>query len=246
MCTLIVAHHLFAREPLVVAANRDEMLARPASGPRIMEGATRVLMPRDEVAGGSWLGLNEHGLFVGITNRAGVSVDASRRSRGLLVAEALQARDARSLHRQLAELRVAEFNSFHLLYADSEAAFVTWSDGQKLTQAALEPGLHVVTERSLGADDRGRADRLQKLFSERIVGHVPTIGLLWELLVLHGPPEEPLAGSCIHADAFGYGTRSSFIYVAGEPASAAWIEGHPCQAPLEDLSALVSGLLARS
>ncbi|MGH0029521.1 MAG: NRDE family protein, partial [Myxococcota bacterium] len=94
MCTLIVLHRCFEAAPLVVAANRDEYLDRPTEGPALREtarGDGRVVAPRDARAGGTWLGLNENGLFAAITNRRCESPDPDRRSRGLIVMDALSA-----------------------------------------------------------------------------------------------------------------------------------------------------------
>lgn len=242
MCTLVLAHRVFPTAPLVVAANRDEFLDRPSSGPRVHAGSPRVLMPRDELAGGTWLGLNEHGLFVGITNRAGQENDPKRRSRGEIVVDALRARSAEDLHRHLARLDPGVYNGFHLLYSDGVDAFVTWSDGQQLTQYVFAPGVHIVTERSMGADDRGRTELLERVFREEVGGHPPTLDRLRRLLTLHGPEDEPMAGSCIHAPGFNYGTRSSFIYVSGTPALAAWSEGHVCESNWSDISGLLHEL----
>ncbi len=242
MCTLVLAHRVFPTAPLVVAANRDEFLDRPSSGPRVYAGSPRVLMPRDEVAGGTWLGLNEHGLFVGITNRAGHPNETTRRSRGEIVANALRARSARELHRQLALLTPGTYNAFHLLYADGVDAFVSWSDGQRLAQYNVEPGVTIVTERSMGADDRGRTELLGRVFREEVRSGGPTLDRLRRLLTMHGPEDEPMAGSCIHAPGFNYGTRSSFVYVSGMPAAAAWSEGHACESSWTDISSLVREL----
>jgi hypothetical protein len=236
VCTLVLAHRHFKGAPLVVAANRDEFLARPASGPRVRGAQPRVLSPRDELAGGTWLGLNEHGLFVGITNRYGAPPDPRRRSRGLLVDQSLRARDSRSLHRELSTLAATEYNPFHLMYADGEAAFVTWSNGVERHQYEVAPGLHVITERSLGADDRGRTELLERLFRAEAGQGAPSSERMRALLAVHGPDGEPLAGSCIHADAMGYGTRSSFVYVSGARPRAIWAEGHPCTAPFAELA----------
>src|SRR5579863_1043129 len=146
MCTLVAAVGQFPGYPLVVAANRDERLDRAASPPRLWPGTTPFIAPRDEVAGGTWLGVNARGLFVGITNRFGVPVDPQRRSRGQIVVEALAAPSARELHSRMARFPAEEFNPFHLLYADAEDAFVTWFDGQARQQAELGRGVHVVTE----------------------------------------------------------------------------------------------------
>src|SRR5690349_17969999 len=98
MCTILAALGVWEETPLVIAANRDEALDRPASEPRVWpagEVADRVVLaPRDLRAGGTWLGLNDAGLFVGITNRR-APADPTRRSRGDIVFEALGAADHR-------------------------------------------------------------------------------------------------------------------------------------------------------
>jgi len=69
MCTLIVLHRCVPGRPLVVAANRDEFLDRPAAGPALrMRDSGPILAPLDLEAGGTWLGLNGRGVFAGLTN----------------------------------------------------------------------------------------------------------------------------------------------------------------------------------
>ena len=153
MCTLVAFIHVWPGSPLVVAANRDERLDRAASGPTRWAGE-RFFAPRDEVAGGTWLGLQDSGLFVGVTNRAGSPRDATRASRGQLVVDALRLGSARKVHEGFSmTLDAHRYNPFHLLYADPDAAFVTWFDGSALHQEELRSGLTVVTERSLGGND---------------------------------------------------------------------------------------------
>jgi uncharacterized protein with NRDE domain len=97
MCTLLVASRVFDDTPLLVAANRDERLDRPAAPPRLFEArAIPVVAPVDLQAGGTWLGLSARGVFAGITNRFGVPPDPARRSRGELVFEALLGADAQA------------------------------------------------------------------------------------------------------------------------------------------------------
>ena len=66
MCTLAVFHRVFPSHPLVVAANRDEYLARAAAPPTLLrEAPVRAVGGLDLAAGGTWLGLAETGLVVG-------------------------------------------------------------------------------------------------------------------------------------------------------------------------------------
>ena len=229
---------------LQVAANRDEFLARPASPPRRWPGVPAVLAPRDEQAQGTWLGLNAHRLFVGVTNRHGAERDSRLASRGQLVAEALRADSVEALHRRLAGLGPRVYNPFHLLYADaSGGAGLTVCDGTRLVQELLGEGLHVLTERSFGAgDDETRVARARTAFQRG--GRLPLEA--WkEVLRVHSTAE-PREGTCIHAPAFGYGTRSSFLLALSPDCSAdacLWTEGPPCTSPWVDGSALLKQVL---
>ena len=236
MCTLV----LVVPPPggvLQVAANRDEFLARPAAAPAPSPDG-RWLAPRDLQAGGTWLGLNAAGLFVGVTNRSGGPRETSRRSRGLLVLDALESPDAATLHGRLAALDPATYNGFHLAYADGTSAGLTWGDGSTLRQERLSAGVHVLTEQSLGAGDDGARRRL---FQERIPpGEVLDVEGWLGLLSVHGP--EPRAGTCVHADAIGYGTRSAFVMHRASSAAAsrcAWTDARPCTTPAGDGTALL-------
>ena len=236
MCTLV----LVVPSPggvLQVAANRDEFLARPASAPeRSADG--RWLAPRDLQAGGTWLGVNAAGLFVGVTNRSAGPRDTSRRSRGLLVLDALESPDAAGLHRRLGTLDPAAYNGFHLAYADGSSAGLTWSDGSVLRQERLGPGVHVLTEQSLGAGDDGARRRLveERVEPEGVLGVEGWLALLsW-----HGP--EPRAGTCVHADGVGYGTRSAFVLHRAPSVArsvCAWTESRPCTTAARDGTALL-------
>jgi uncharacterized protein with NRDE domain len=217
MCTLLAAVQRHPRYPLLVAANRDERLDRPASGPRAWRsGPVPFLAPRDEVAGGTWVGINAAGLFVAVTNRFGAPRDEARRSRGALVVEALGQQTAEALHAWMAGLDARTFNPFHLLYADAHHAFVTWTDGSSLTQQPLGPGLHVVTEQSFREEPVARARALMAGFEALEDCSAPDG--LFSLLQRHDDVD-PFAGTCIHAPAFHYGTRSSTVLLLGQDAA---------------------------
>lgn len=55
----------------------------------------------------------------------------------------------------------------------------------------------------------------------------------------------PMESACVHADAVGYGTRSSLQLVlrAGGPPEALWTDGHPCTSPSRDIAPLVEAVL---
>ena len=69
MCTLIVLHRCVPGRPLVVAANRDEFLDRPAEEPALRSSRTGpIVAPLDLEAGGTWVGVSARGVFAGLTN----------------------------------------------------------------------------------------------------------------------------------------------------------------------------------
>jgi len=243
MCTLVAAFRTLSESPLAIATNRDERLDRPASGPELWPGSPPFVAPRDDLAGGTWLGLNAAGLFVGVTNRFGVEKDETRESRGRLVIEALRFRSAAALHSALASMSAQRFNAFHLFYSDTRAAFVTWSTGDRINQESLTPGVHIITERSLGGDDRARTELIRA--SWPAVERGP--GLLTERLadLLRLRRDSPGEGVCIHAPELNYGTRSSLILLLQERSAEnrfLWANGPPCVTKYEDRSDLLQQL----
>jgi hypothetical protein len=244
MCTLAVALGTDRRWPVVVAANRDERLGRPAEGwaVRTGPGGAPLLSPRDVEAGGAWIGLSAGGLLAALTNFHAPFdwyPDRRRRSRGELVPLVLDRADAAAARAAVAELDATAFNPFHLVVADAASAFLWWYDGEQAAVESLGPGLHLVTESSphgLGA----RGDLVRARWPVDL-----TPARLRQVLTLHQPPH--LGATCIHHDPL-YGTRSSAVLrlAPALPSSELYVaDGRPCTTPLEDRSALL-GALARA
>src|ERR1700693_6340250 len=95
MCLLALFYRVAEDAPVVVGANREEFYQRGGEPPRILEGPIRSVAGVDPVAGGTWIGVNEHGVMVAVTNRLKTQVPAYPRSRGLLARELLTFPDAR-------------------------------------------------------------------------------------------------------------------------------------------------------
>jgi uncharacterized protein with NRDE domain len=257
MCTILAAVGVWPDAPLVIAANRDEQLDRAATGPQLWPqtgaGPRRVLAPRDLVAGGTWLGLNDAGVFVGITNRFTPAIDRSRRSRGELVAAALAAGDHRHARALTLAIDARAYNPFHLLVADRSGAAIVWSDGASLHELALAPGLHWLTERSFGAAPSGRHEHLTALARSLAAGPLPRPDVWRSMLADHGQAEPPQPSTigfdamCVHALPRNYGTRSSTLIELGrEPGAVRFFHapGRPCETAFVEHPELVAGLFA--
>ncbi len=248
MCTLILLHGLFPEAPLILAANRDERLDRPAEPPTLWDKhAIPTLAPRDVEAGGTWLGINAGGVVAAVTNRMGQVRQPHRRSRGELPLAALTEPRARVAIEHVADLDAIAFNPFNLVIADRDEAFVAWSDGVRFAWDALEPGAHVFTEASFGARTPAREAALAETLDRLArASEAPTDEALLELLRRHDP--DPLAGTCVHADGRNYGTRSStLIRLSADYRRVRFLhaEGRPCQSRYQDLGELASSLQER-
>ena len=151
MCTLVVLRRPGHRWPLLMAANRDEMAARAWQPPaRHWPDRPEVVAGLDETAGGSWLGLNDHGVAAAILNRVNsLGPAAGKRSRGELVLEALDHAEAAEAAKALGELNAAAYRSFNLVVADAEQAFWLRNQDDDTTSAierfALPEGLSMLT-----------------------------------------------------------------------------------------------------
>lgn len=94
MCMLVVARKTHPRYPLIVVANRDEVLGRPTEPlhewTTDREGTGGIVAGRDVTAGGTWLALAAGGRFAAVTNvREPDTPRPSPASRGELPVDAL-------------------------------------------------------------------------------------------------------------------------------------------------------------
>jgi len=266
VCTLTFAWRVFADTPLVVVANRDEGVDRPSLPPERVEDERTVIAPRDEEAGGTWIGYNDRGLFAGVANRWVEDPPTGERSRGLLVRDlfrqdtALAA--ARTVERELAR---RQHDPFTIVVADGLAgvedpgpganpvpdddredpvsAILLEYDGS-LGTTILEPGVHVVV--NVGADGNYRIPRTRPEVGRRQAENADRLRA-----DLAPEPGETATewreraraaigdheyGVCVHGD--GFGTRSSSVLSFGEGGVRyEFADGPPCETDYEDVEA---------
>ena len=122
---------------------------------------------QDELAGGTWLGVNDHGVAAAVMNRPGSLGPADdKRSRGELVLDALDFADAADAAEALAQIDPHAYRPFNLVIADNRDAW--WLRSQpSLSQNTVEAfelpaGLSMLT-----AHDRNDAS------SDRIGNYLP-------------------------------------------------------------------------
>lgn len=132
MCSVVILYRPGERWPLLLGANRDEMLDRPWDPPaRHWPDRPGVVAGRDRLAGGSWLGMNDEGVVAGILNRVNsLGPQPGRRSRGELVLEALDHADAADAAWALADLDPTAYRGFNMVIADNRNAFWLRNPGE--------------------------------------------------------------------------------------------------------------------
>ncbi|WP_328820216.1 NRDE family protein [Permianibacter fluminis] len=115
MCLIVLARDQHPDYPLIVLAHRDEFTARP-SRPLHWWPDREILAGRDELAGGSWLGVNRHGRFAAVTNVREGLPEASARSRGELVTDWLDNPGLQAETHAARLAKAAQYSGFNLLF----------------------------------------------------------------------------------------------------------------------------------
>ncbi|ADB60657.1 protein of unknown function DUF833 [Haloterrigena turkmenica DSM 5511] len=254
MCTLTLAWKVFEDAPVAVAANRDEAVGRESFPPGVYREEPLTVAPRDAEAGGTWIGYNERGVFAGITNKWTDADLAGERSRGLLVADVLEAASAAEAGAIVeAQTDDYEYDGFYLVVADETDAYCYYWDGT-LERIDFDPGVHVVV--NVAVDEtvdvpefRADAGRMQAANARGVREALSVDGdgdrgdddddadeSVDEWLERAG---EVLGdheyGVCIHRN--GFGTRSSSLIALG-PAGPRYefAPGPPCETAYEPVS----------
>jgi uncharacterized protein with NRDE domain len=238
MCTLAAYVRCAPELPLLVAANRDEFLDRPAVEPRLLAVDPWVVGGQDLSAGGTWFGVNGAGLVVGLLNRRRPGgPDPALRSRGLLCLSMLQQTGIEAARQALAGLDGGAFNAFNLLIADRDAALVATNVGGRVAVTDLPDGVHLLTNLDLNDPTCPRIAKSWQHFGALDLGTAvdpaALIPDLQAILADHSTALDPRAQVidtlCVHLPA--YGTRSSSIVAAprGGPLRYWHAPGPPCR-----------------
>jgi uncharacterized protein with NRDE domain len=248
VCLLVVASRVVPGTPLLIGANRDELTNRPTTVMTVLDaGPPRILGGRDELAGGTWLAVNQHGVFAGLTNQPlGEAKDPSRRTRGELpIALASHGSARHAVGAFLSHYRPADYNGSWLLVGDRHSLyFIDFTGVVEPEAVLLAPGIHVLENRPLGAPSP-KVDHVTELL-DALSGDADTaMATLRRALADHRIPGASkgvatTVANCVHLDE--YGTRSACIVrvddAQGSPPRMWVADGAPCAAPFDEVSRL--------
>ena len=255
MCTVVILRRPGHPWPLLLAANRDEMTSRPWLPPaRHWPDRPQIVAGKDELAGGSWLGLNDAGVVAGVLNRVGsLGPESGKRSRGELVLEALDHLSASAAATRISLLDPEAFRSFNMVVADRKDAYwLRYLGPERAVDAAaprieifeLQPGLSMITAHDRN-DPASPRIRLNLARFEAAVAPDPRSGQWrsWQKILgsTQVPPGEgPEAAMTIVTDR-GFGTVAGSLIglpglpqsLRGRPPSPVWLfaGGRPDKVP---------------
>lgn len=222
MCVLVVALREHADYDLVVAANRDEFHDRPTAHAAPWDDAPTLLAGRDLEAGGTWLGVDQHGRFAAVTNVRSAFPVSGPRSRGLLVRDYL-ASPALGAGDYVACLQdsAREYAGVNLVAVDHTQA-VAWSNRDRAARP-LNQGLLGLSNGAID-EDWPKLTRLKAGFrrAARATGEALVDALLRLLADAAVPPDAALPDTGVGLErerllapifirGAGYGTRCSSV-----------------------------------
>ena len=247
MCTFVILRRPGHDWPVLIAANRDEMIDRAWRAPgRHWPDRAQVTAGQDALAGGTWLGVNDDGVCAGILNRTGaLGPAAGKRTRGELVLDALDHADAAAAAMALADIDGDAYRPFNLVVADSEEAFWLRHDGGRAPVFhALPEGLSMFTARERNDSESARIRTHLGAF-EAATPPAPEQEAWedWAALLARGADEsggDPEAVMCIEPTG-GFGTVNASLIALPRPGrpdvNPVWLfaPGPPNRHPFENI-----------
>jgi len=246
MCLLAVQYRLVPESPILVAANREEYTDRPSLTPSIQSGKPRVLCGVDQKAGGTWLGVNQNGLFVGLCNRATTMPLFGQRSRGLLALDLLRCTSAsRALEKAESEFAKTRYDGCNIIVADAKNGYAIHAD-ERQEVVELRDGLNIIGARNLNDPEDQRVQMARRLLTLQTLDS-PVKFLAVASKVFARAPVGPGRPSMVVRNG-DYGTVSSTLIALGvKPRDAIYqfSNGAPDQSKYEDFSPMLRDILSR-
>ncbi len=144
MCLILAACGKLPGKRLIIAANRDEFLDRPTRAMHRWKNGSGIIAGKDLKAGGTWLGITEHGRFAAVTNFRDPSIQKTNApSRGSIVTDFLESDLDPLTFLDRFKTRAQQFNGFNLLAGNPEAT--CWFSNVSGRATRLPPGFYGIS-----------------------------------------------------------------------------------------------------
>lgn len=246
MCLLAIQYRSVPEAPILVAANREEFYDRPTLAPSIQSGKPRALCGIDQQAGGTWLGVNQHGLVVGCTNRRKMKRPPVPRSRGLLCRELLRASSAQAAVEVAMEgLMSEQYDGVNFVMADADSGWVVHG-GDDVNAQRLEEGLNLIGGHDLNDSRDERVQLAHRLMTLQTLDSAVKFLAVSSKVFARPPAAQGRPGMVIEGKEWGT-VSSTLISLGKKPRDAIfqYTEGPPTKVGYEDYSPLLRDILSR-
>jgi hypothetical protein len=242
---MAILYRVAANCPILVAANREEFLARPTQYPKIQSGSPRVVCGIDKQLGGTWLGVNHFGLLVTVTNRSKPGVPLDCRSRGLLCRDLLNCRSAREAAECAAEeLATGRYDGANYVCLDQKFGAVVYG-GNRVEIAELTPGLHTLSNGNLDDQRDPRHEFIRRMLTLQKLNSAVTFLAVASRAFSRPADSEGRRGVVLTGREFG--TVSSSLLALPRKIQHSvfhYCNGAPSEKGYDDLSALLRQVLS--
>jgi uncharacterized protein with NRDE domain len=246
MSLLAILYQLVPESPILVAANREEKFDRVCPAPSIQSGKPRILASIDQKTGGTCLGVNQAGMFCGLTRRRKLYVPANPKSRSVLCRDMLKTRSARqAVDLALEELDSNQYEGANFVVADAESGWVIHA-GNDVNVQPLQEGLSIVGDKDMDDPIDDRASLARRLLTLQMLDSPVKFLAVASKVFARGPVRGDRPSMVIRQP--DYGTVSSTLISLGKKPRDAiyqYSNGAPDQSKFEDYSPFLRDILSR-
>lgn len=246
MCILAIQYKLVPESPILIAANREEYYDRPSLPPSIQSGKPRILCGLDQQAGGTWLGVNQNGMFVAASNRLRTVAAIAPRSRGVLCRDLLRCGSARqAVDQAMDELSTGKYDGVNYLIADGETAWAVHG-GDEVNAVELEEGLSIIANGDVNDHRDDRVQLAYRLLTLQTLDS-PVKFLAVASKVFARPPASSGRPTMVLRGRDRGTVSSTLLSLGKKPRDAIYqfANGSPDQAKYEDFSPMLRDILSR-
>ncbi len=246
MSLLAVLYRLVPDSPILVAGNREECFDRKCPTPTIQSGKPRILASVDNSTGGTYLGVNQHGMFCGAIPRRKPVDPISPKSRGSLCRDMLKTGSARqSVDLALEALHSGQYRGVNYVVADSESGWVIHA-GNEINVVELEDGLSIIGSNDLDDPRDERVSLARRLLTLQMLDSPVKFLAVASKVFSRAPMGSNRPSMVIRNRDFGT-VSSTLIALGKKPRDAIYqyANGSPDQVKYEDFSPMLRDILSR-
>ena len=231
--------------PLLIALNREEDPDRAFLPPKIQSGRPRSVCGVDQQAGGTWAGVNQHGLFAAVVNCPKKVPPADPRSRGLLCRELLSCQNAEeALDLAHREVLTGCYAGGNFICVDRMSGGVVHG-GNDVDVEIFKPGLHIISESRNNDFNDYRQEFVRRLLTLQRIDSAISFFAVASKAFSSRPGASGKMG--ILVDKPGKKTVSSLLISLTEKTQRSVMQyaaGSPDTSPYDDVSALLRQVLS--